>query len=53
VAPPSGCRFHTRCPEAVPDCQRLLPEMAEISPGHGVSCLRRGSPGRETAGTVA
>jgi oligopeptide/dipeptide ABC transporter ATP-binding protein len=53
IAPPSGCRFHTRCPEAVPDCRRLLPEMAEISPGHAVSCLRRGSPGRETAGAVA
>ena len=43
--PPAGCRFHTRCPEAVADCSLLRPEMADIAPGHAVSCLRRGSPG--------
>ena len=43
--PPSGCRFHPRCPEAGPECRRLLPEMTSIAPGHAVSCLRRGSPG--------
>jgi peptide/nickel transport system ATP-binding protein/oligopeptide transport system ATP-binding protein len=41
--PPSGCRFHDRCPEAVPDCKRLLPVETEIAPGHSVSCIRRGS----------
>jgi oligopeptide/dipeptide ABC transporter ATP-binding protein len=41
--PPSGCRFHDRCPEAIPDCRRLLPVETEIAPGHSVSCIRRGS----------
>ena len=41
--PPSGCRFHPRCPEAIPDCARLLPLETEIAPGHAVSCIRRGS----------
>ena len=43
--PPSGCRFHPRCPEAGPECRRLLPEMTSIGPGHAVSCLKRGSAG--------
>ena len=42
--PPSGCRFHARCPEALPDCTHLMPQEHEIEPGHTVSCLRRGSP---------
>jgi len=41
--PPSGCRFHPRCPEAGADCQRFRPLPVMVSPGHVVSCLRRGS----------
>ncbi len=47
--PPPGCRFHARCPEAMPDCARLQPQEAEVAPGHTVSCLRRGSPGEALA----
>ena len=43
--PPSGCRFHDRCPEAQAECRRLLPVETAVAPGHTVSCLRRGSPG--------
>ena len=43
AAPPSGCRFHPRCPEATEECARLRPELTQISPGHLVSCLKRGS----------
>ncbi|NMJ43685.1 ABC transporter ATP-binding protein [Roseomonas sp. JC162] len=43
--PPSGCRFHDRCPEAQVECRRLLPVETAVAPGHIVSCLRRGSPG--------
>ena len=43
--PPPGCRFHGRCPEAVPDCARIMPRESAVGPGHTVSCLRRGSPG--------
>jgi peptide/nickel transport system ATP-binding protein/oligopeptide transport system ATP-binding protein len=41
---PPGCRFHDRCPEAAPDCRHLMPREHTLSPGHTVSCLRRGSP---------
>ena len=43
--PPPGCRFHARCPEAIPDCARIMPREFAVGPGHTVSCIRRGSPG--------
>ena len=37
--PPSGCRFHTRCPVAVPGlCSQEVPEFREVSPGRWASC---------------
>lgn len=27
IDPPSGCKFHTRCPEVMPDCRKLDPEL--------------------------
>jgi len=38
VNPPAGCRFHTRCPLAVPACQEKVPQLKEMSPGHWVAC---------------
>ena len=43
--PPTGCRFRTRCPEAMADCAAMLPVETQVAPGHTVSCLRRGSTG--------
>jgi len=50
IEPPSGCRFHTRCPEAGKDCSRIMPETIDVSDGHMVSCLKRGSTGKERSG---
>jgi len=36
--PPSGCRFHPRCPYAMPICEKYEPELAEVSPGRMVKC---------------
>jgi oligopeptide/dipeptide ABC transporter ATP-binding protein len=40
INPPSGCRFHTRCPEAVAECSRIDPDLREVAPGHTVACIR-------------
>lgn len=36
--PPSGCRFHPRCPSIVPICSKIEPELKEASPNHYVAC---------------
>ncbi len=40
VNPPSGCRFHPRCPVAMEHCSREEPIFKEVSPDHWVSCWR-------------
>jgi oligopeptide/dipeptide ABC transporter ATP-binding protein len=45
INPPSGCRFHTRCPYAFERCSTEEPEMREVLPGHSVAChLREPQP---------
>ena len=38
VAPPSGCRFHPRCPEKMDICEKEEPPVVEIKPGWKVAC---------------
>ena len=42
IDPPSGCRFHPRCPVAKKDCSNILPESVHVADGHLVSCLEYG-----------
>ncbi len=38
VSPPSGCRFHTRCPSAQSQCRDAEPDWRELTAGHFVAC---------------
>lgn len=38
--PPSGCRFHPRCPVAMEHCALVEPKFQEVSPEHWVACWR-------------
>ena len=38
INPPLGCRFHTRCPYAKPECSRVMPEMKDMGGGHKIAC---------------
>ena len=42
IFPPSGCRFHPRCPRAFDKCSVIKPPMIEAAPDHYVSCLLYG-----------
>ena len=42
INPPTGCRFHPRCPYAFQKCPQSKPPMTEVSPGHKVACFLYG-----------
>ncbi|MCW3992182.1 MAG: ABC transporter ATP-binding protein [Candidatus Bathyarchaeota archaeon] len=48
ITPPTGCRFHPRCPEARKICSERKPSETEVEPGHWVCCfLYEGGEGQK------
>ncbi|HSK55079.1 MAG TPA: ABC transporter ATP-binding protein [Jiangellales bacterium] len=45
AAPPSGCRFRTRCPEAFEPCPRVDPALQDLGGDHGAACHLHGVVG--------
>jgi oligopeptide/dipeptide ABC transporter ATP-binding protein len=41
---PPGCRFYSRCPKRIPDCEKVDPQLTEIEPGHWAACIRASEP---------
>jgi len=41
INPPSGCRFHTRCPYVMDQCKREDPPLKKVASGHQVACHLR------------
>jgi oligopeptide/dipeptide ABC transporter ATP-binding protein len=53
IRPPSGCRFHTRCPYVFDRCKTEPPEFQQVKPGHWVAChLREPDVGGYAPGTA-
>ncbi len=50
IRPPSGCRFHTRCPRATDICRQVEPQLTEYADGHLAACHH---PQNVTADEVA
>ncbi len=48
IKPPTGCRFHPRCPMVMPQCKVRRPPVFEPEPGHKVTCLLYEGPLQET-----
>ena len=43
INPPSGCRFHPRCPYAMPECRQQFPPRTELGGGHWINCFLYGA----------
>ncbi|HLA10478.1 MAG TPA: oligopeptide/dipeptide ABC transporter ATP-binding protein [Pyrinomonadaceae bacterium] len=40
INPPTGCRFHTRCPYSIEACKEVVPPLVEIKTNHFAACIR-------------
>jgi peptide/nickel transport system ATP-binding protein len=45
IDPPAGCRFHPRCPYAMPVCAAVAPPTVEVAPGQHAACWLHVEPG--------
>lgn len=44
IEPPTGCRFHPRCPHAMPVCAVQAPPAVEVAPGQSAACWLHSPP---------
>src|SRR5262249_47880970 len=52
INPPKGCRFHPRCPFAMPVCREQAPERTELGNGHWTHCFLYQQTGKLNAPVV-
>ncbi len=50
--PPTGCRFHPRCPQAMPVCSREVPAFTTVTGGHFAACWLYQTHDEVTSGEV-
>jgi peptide/nickel transport system ATP-binding protein len=50
ITPPSGCRFHPRCPHAMPVCRERFPRRTDLGHGHWTHCFLYGEGNAATVG---
>jgi peptide/nickel transport system ATP-binding protein len=48
LAPPSGCRFHPRCPHVMDVCRGQVPPSVTVSPGHVAACWLHVEPAQRS-----
>jgi oligopeptide/dipeptide ABC transporter ATP-binding protein len=53
LAPPPGCAFHPRCPDALAGCSRQIPTWIEMSHHHYVACHLHQNHANETSGSIS
>jgi peptide/nickel transport system ATP-binding protein len=53
VSPPTGCRFHPRCPHAMPVCEQEQPPALDVGEQHWARCWLYGSAGGGAHGRTA
>ncbi|HET9920056.1 MAG TPA: oligopeptide/dipeptide ABC transporter ATP-binding protein [Ktedonobacteraceae bacterium] len=46
ITPPTGCRFHPRCPHAMPVCKQRFPDRTDLGNGHWTHCFLYGDSGK-------
>jgi len=49
IHPPTGCRFHPRCPHAMPECRERFPGRTDLGGGHWTNCFLYGDGGTQSS----